>query len=225
MEGSSKARNLITSDIHKSGRTPSSSNESRMIRSIWASLLLPFCLAYSSCGGSGQSPSAPGTSSSVLNDYHLAGATSPVRDPSYYYLFVSFDDCCNPDPYKDTYRIMVGRGSSPHGPFSDMNGTDMMQGGGTQLIAGNGATWNAPGGETVYLDPQKWRPDYIPCFTSSRRWRVRFRELTSMAKRMAANSALIPTRSVSSQLYWRSKCILENSFHLSFTLARLFSSG
>jgi arabinan endo-1,5-alpha-L-arabinosidase len=80
--------------------------------------------------------------------------SSLVHKENYYYLFVSFDDCCNPDPFKDTYRIMVGRGASPHGPFSDMKGTEMMQGGGTQLLAGNGATWNAPGGETVYLDPQ-----------------------------------------------------------------------
>lgn len=80
--------------------------------------------------------------------------SSLVHKENYYYLFVSFDDCCNPDPFKDTYRIMFGRGASPHGPFSDMKGTDMMQGGGTQLLAGNGATWNAPGGETVYLEPQ-----------------------------------------------------------------------
>lgn len=31
----------------------------------------------------------------------------------------------------------------------------MMQGGGTQLLAGNGCTWIAPGGETAYLDPQQ----------------------------------------------------------------------
>ncbi len=80
--------------------------------------------------------------------------TSLVHKDNYYYLFASFDDCCNPNPYLDTYRIMVGRSTSPHGPFTDMNGTPMMQGGGTQLIAGNGSTWNAPGGETVFLDPQ-----------------------------------------------------------------------
>jgi arabinan endo-1,5-alpha-L-arabinosidase len=80
--------------------------------------------------------------------------TSLVHKDNYYYLFASFDDCCNPNPYLDTYRIMVGRGTSPHGPFTDMNGIPMMQGGGTQLIAGNGNTWNAPGGETVFLDPQ-----------------------------------------------------------------------
>jgi arabinan endo-1,5-alpha-L-arabinosidase len=80
--------------------------------------------------------------------------TSLVHKLNYYYLFASFDDCCNPNPYLDTYRIMVGRSTSLHGPFTDMNGTPMMQGGGTQLIAGNGSTWNAPGGETIFLDSQ-----------------------------------------------------------------------
>ena len=80
--------------------------------------------------------------------------TSLVHKGNYYYLFASFDDCCNPNPYVDTYRIMVGRGTSPNGPFADMGGTPMMQGGGTQLLGGNGITWNAPGGETVYLDSQ-----------------------------------------------------------------------
>jgi len=77
-----------------------------------------------------------------------------VHKGSYYYLFASFDNCCAVDPYQDTYRIMVGRGTSPQGPFTDMNGIDMMQGGGTQLLAGNGVTWNGPGGETAYLDAQ-----------------------------------------------------------------------
>jgi arabinan endo-1,5-alpha-L-arabinosidase len=80
--------------------------------------------------------------------------TSLVHKGNYYYLFASFDDCCNPNPYLDTYRIMVGRGTGPNGPFTDMNGTPMMQGGGTQLLGGNGTSWNAPGGETVFLDPQ-----------------------------------------------------------------------
>lgn len=201
-------------------RTRRPSNHSAMNQPIIATALLAFCFACTSCGGSGKPVVAPGNTSSVLNDYHLAGATSPVRDPSimrqasayylfstdaggaisghlpsrcstdkvnwqlcgtafnqipawvqaavpgigglwapdisyfngfyhlyyagslfatnmsviyslatgpgvqfnpiegsslvhkgnYYYLFVSFDDCCNPDPFKDTYRIMVGRG-------------------------------------------------------------------------------------------------------------------
>ena len=80
--------------------------------------------------------------------------TSLVHKGSFYYLFASFDNCCASNPYQSTYRIMVGRGTSPHGPFTDMNGTEMLQGGGTQLLAGNGTTWNAPGGATVYLDSQ-----------------------------------------------------------------------
>lgn len=88
------------------------------------------------------------------NQVDTIEGSSLVHKDGFYYLFVSFDDCCNPNPYQDTYRIMVGRGTSPHGPFADMSGTPMMQGGGTQLLAGNGVTWNAPGGETVYLDSQ-----------------------------------------------------------------------
>jgi arabinan endo-1,5-alpha-L-arabinosidase len=86
--------------------------------------------------------------------YDPIEGSSLVHKGNYYYLFVSFDNCCAADPYQDTYRIMVGRGSTPQGPFTDMNGTDMMQGGGTQLLAGNGVTWNGPGGETAYLDSQ-----------------------------------------------------------------------
>jgi arabinan endo-1,5-alpha-L-arabinosidase len=87
--------------------------------------------------------------------YDPIEGTSLVHKGSYYYLFASFDDCCAPDPYQDTYRIMVGRGTTPQGPFFDMAGVDMTQGGGTQLLAGNGTTWNGPGGETAYLDPVK----------------------------------------------------------------------
>lgn len=38
-----------------------------------------------------------------------------------------------------------------HGPFMDMNGIPMLQGGATQLLAGDGQ-WEGPGGQTVYLD-------------------------------------------------------------------------
>jgi arabinan endo-1,5-alpha-L-arabinosidase len=86
--------------------------------------------------------------------YDPIEGSSLVHKGNYYYLFVSFDDCCNPNPYLDNYKIMVGRSTSPHGPFVDMSGTPMMQGGGTLLLGGNGITWNAPGGETVQLDPQ-----------------------------------------------------------------------
>lgn len=84
--------------------------------------------------------------------YDPIEGTSLVHKDSYYYLFASFDNCCAADPYQDTYRIMVGRGTSPNGPFTDMHGVDMMQGGGTQLLAGDGVRFSGPGGETAYLD-------------------------------------------------------------------------
>ena len=87
--------------------------------------------------------------------YDPIEGSSQAHHGSYYYLFVSFDFCCQSDPYQSNYRIMVGRGSSPNGPFTDMNGVPMMQGGGTQLLAGNGTTWNAPGGQTAYMDPEQ----------------------------------------------------------------------
>ena len=80
--------------------------------------------------------------------------SSLVHKGNYYSLFVSFDFCCDTNPYQDNYRIMVGRGTSPNGPFTDMNGTDLMQGGGTQVLAGDGVKWSGPGGQTAYLDPQ-----------------------------------------------------------------------
>jgi arabinan endo-1,5-alpha-L-arabinosidase len=86
--------------------------------------------------------------------YDPIEGSSLVHKGNYYYLFASFDNCCAVDPYQDTYRIMVGRGTSPQGPFTDMNGTDMMEGGGAQLLAGTGTSWNGPGGGTAYLDSQ-----------------------------------------------------------------------
>ena len=79
---------------------------------------------------------------------------SLVHRGSFYYLFVSFDFCCNADPAQSNYKIAVSRGASPHGPFTDRAGIDMNLGGGTILLQGNGTTWSAPGGQTVFLDAQ-----------------------------------------------------------------------
>ena len=78
--------------------------------------------------------------------------SSLVLHNGFYYLFVSFDFCCDSDPYQSNYKIAVGRGNNPHGPFFDQSDTDMLQGGGTILLQGNGTTWSAPGGQTAYLD-------------------------------------------------------------------------
>ncbi|HEY1721401.1 MAG TPA: arabinan endo-1,5-alpha-L-arabinosidase [Magnetospirillaceae bacterium] len=86
--------------------------------------------------------------------YHPIEASSLVQHDGFYYLFASFDLCCVPDPHNATYRIMVGRGKTPHGPFVDRKGVAMMDGGGTELLAGDGKEWSGPGGQTVYIDPK-----------------------------------------------------------------------
>jgi arabinan endo-1,5-alpha-L-arabinosidase len=94
--------------------------------------------------------------------YHLAERASDVaNDPiegsslvyenGYYYLFVSWDYCCETDPSQSDYKIVVGRGTSPNGPFTDQNGVDMAAGGGTILLQGD-AAWAGPGGQSVYID-------------------------------------------------------------------------
>jgi len=77
---------------------------------------------------------------------------SLVKHDGYYYLFASFGACCNSVFTTDTYQIAVGRGTSPQGPFLDMSGTSMLNGGGTILLSTSGE-FTAPGGEMVYIDP------------------------------------------------------------------------
>ncbi|MGS2648276.1 family 43 glycosylhydrolase [Streptosporangium sp. LJ11] len=75
-------------------------------------------------------------------------APTLVRRGDHYYLFVSFDRCCQ--GASSTYRIMVGRSTSVNGPFTDRNGVAMNSGGGTEILAGRGSV-HGPGHQT-YLD-------------------------------------------------------------------------
>ncbi|HXE62065.1 MAG TPA: arabinan endo-1,5-alpha-L-arabinosidase [Bryobacteraceae bacterium] len=72
-----------------------------------------------------------------------------VRHGRYYYLFVSFDQCCH--GAQSTYRTMVGRADKITGPYKDKNGKSMMDGNATELLAGNDR-WRGPGGESVLQD-------------------------------------------------------------------------
>jgi arabinan endo-1,5-alpha-L-arabinosidase len=93
--------------------------------------------------------------------YHLASqpgvsgnpieGASLVQKNGFYYLFASIGACCNTLYTTDTYQIVVGRGTSPNGPFLDQNGTDMINAGGTVLLSTSGE-FTAPGGEFVYTD-------------------------------------------------------------------------
>jgi arabinan endo-1,5-alpha-L-arabinosidase len=90
--------------------------------------------------------------------HHLAYRPSPpnaVEAPyilargGYYYLFTSFDTCCR--GIASTYRIMVGRSTSPTGPYVDRSGRRLLDGGGTELLASHGRVVG-PGGQSVLRD-------------------------------------------------------------------------
>jgi arabinan endo-1,5-alpha-L-arabinosidase len=67
------------------------------------------------------------------------------REP-YYYLFVSFDQCC--EGVNSTYNIRVGRSSDIVGPYVDAADVPMLEGGGT-LVVGDSERWRGPGHNAV----------------------------------------------------------------------------
>ncbi|KAH6623739.1 glycosyl hydrolase [Chaetomium tenue] len=72
-----------------------------------------------------------------------------VRRGDWYYLWVSFDRCCQ--GAASTYRIMVGRSAAVTGPYVDREGRQMMQGGGTQVMSSHGSV-HGPGHNAIFED-------------------------------------------------------------------------
>jgi arabinan endo-1,5-alpha-L-arabinosidase len=70
-----------------------------------------------------------------------------IRRGDYYYLFVSFDACCQ--GANSTYRVMVGRAEDITGPFVDRDGVDMMRDGGTQVTFPT-ERWRGPGHNAIW---------------------------------------------------------------------------
>ena len=79
-----------------------------------------------------------------------------VRHDSWYYLFVSFDFCCR--GANSTYNVVVGRSRTIIGPYEDMNGKSMMDGGGSRLTNST-SLWRGPGHEAIWL--QSGGPDLM----------------------------------------------------------------
>jgi arabinan endo-1,5-alpha-L-arabinosidase len=75
-----------------------------------------------------------------------------VRRCGYFYLFMSWDKCCQ--GADSTYNIRVVRATSVTGPYSDKAGTAALEGGGTLIAQGND-TWAGPGGQSVMIVGQK----------------------------------------------------------------------
>jgi arabinan endo-1,5-alpha-L-arabinosidase len=82
-----------------------------------------------------------------------SGGAAAIEGPfiykrgKYYYLFVSFDICCQGP--KSTYKIMVGRSEKVTGPYFDKAGVRMDRNGGTLLLQGD-SSWYAAGHNSVY---------------------------------------------------------------------------
>ncbi|KAJ7982789.1 glycoside hydrolase family 43 protein [Mycena polygramma] len=71
------------------------------------------------------------------------------KSGSFYYLFTSWDNCCQGT--SSTYNIRVGRSTSPTGGFVDASGVSLLNGGGT-LVLGTHDSIVGPGGQDVMTD-------------------------------------------------------------------------
>jgi arabinan endo-1,5-alpha-L-arabinosidase len=69
-----------------------------------------------------------------------------IRKGDFYYLFVSFDSCCQ--GADSTYHVMVGRSENITGPYVDRDGTEMLDGGGTQVTFPT-ERWRGPGHNAI----------------------------------------------------------------------------
>ena len=70
------------------------------------------------------------------------------KHDGYYYLFVSWDYCCQGS--KSNYRVAVGRSKRVDGPYLDREGKDMLKGGGTIFLEGDKTHFEAAGHCAVY---------------------------------------------------------------------------
>ncbi|MBM6992444.1 MAG: family 43 glycosylhydrolase [Prevotella sp.] len=70
------------------------------------------------------------------------------RHGEYYYLFASWDYCCQ--GMKSTYHVVVGRSRHIDGPYLDRDGKPMSEGGGTPVIQGDKKEYEAVGHCAAY---------------------------------------------------------------------------
>jgi arabinan endo-1,5-alpha-L-arabinosidase len=66
-----------------------------------------------------------------------------------WYLFVSFDRCCQ--GADSTYNVRVGRSESLTGPYVDRDGVPLTKGGGTLILSAYGQ-WKGPGHNGMLLE-------------------------------------------------------------------------
>ncbi len=78
-----------------------------------------------------------------------------IRRHGYYYLFVSFDFCCQ--GINSTYNVRVGRSENVTGPYLDRDDVPMMEGGGTQITFPTNR-YIGPGHNSIFTEDEQ---DYI----------------------------------------------------------------
>ena len=86
---------------------------------------------------------------SIANRPNASGALEApfiVRRCGYYYLFTSWDKCC--EGADSTYNTRVGRATTVRGPYVDQAGKALLDGGGTLVVQG-GARYKGPGHNAV----------------------------------------------------------------------------
>lgn len=76
-----------------------------------------------------------------------------VYRAGYYYLFVSFDYCCQ--GVNSNYNIRVGRSKAIIGPYLDQSGKEMLKGGGTLVLDGKTA-FKGPGHNAILIEGDKY---------------------------------------------------------------------
>ncbi|GAB4133340.1 MAG: hypothetical protein Kow0040_15490 [Thermogutta sp.] len=74
-----------------------------------------------------------------------------IRRGDWYYLFVSYDSCC--DGLRSTYNIRVGRAKAVLGPYVDREGRPMLEGHAT-LVLESSDRWRGTGHNSFLSTPQ-----------------------------------------------------------------------
>jgi arabinan endo-1,5-alpha-L-arabinosidase len=83
---------------------------------------------------------------------HAVEAPFLVHHGDYFFLFLSFDRCCQ--GVDSTYKVMVGRSLSVTGPYIDRRGASLLEGGGTQVLSTQGRV-RGPGHNAVLRDGKR----------------------------------------------------------------------
>lgn len=113
-------------------------------------------LSYGSFFGGIRITKLDATTGKVLNTSNQTAVVNSnpeaaylTKNGSYYYMFFNRGACCN--GVNSTYYIMVGRSTSPTGPFLDQSGVSINSGGGTLVLNVSGR-YVGPGHTGIFTE-------------------------------------------------------------------------